>query len=144
VNLARSLATAVQQKEDEQPYLIPIGERASHVLELFEDRQVSTLEALKELEKAIEEYNTAQREREERGFDLNTFSYYWLLRRNRIAEPENLAPEVEGVFKRFPHFRQNANERRELRAELYRQLLPHVDKASRAGLVDGLMKVRRN
>ena len=67
VNLARSLAAAIRDQESEQPHLIPIGERAAHILELFEDRQLSTLDALEELEKAIEEYNAARREMSERG-----------------------------------------------------------------------------
>jgi len=40
VNLARSLATAVKNTEDDQPHLIPIGDRAEEILHLFEDRQL--------------------------------------------------------------------------------------------------------
>lgn len=145
VNLARSLATAVQEREDEQPYLIPIGERAAHILELFEDRQLATLEALKELEHAIAEFNAAQKEREARGFDLNTFSHYWILRRDGLDEEKalSLAPGIEEAFRRFPNFRQNAAEKRDLKAELYRLLLPHVSKTSRTKLVDEMLKARR-
>lgn len=143
VNLARSLAAAVKKDEDEQPYLIPIGERAVRVLEMFEDKQLGTLDALKELEKALEEFNTAKREMRERGFDVNTFSIYWILRRATIAEALSLAPAMDEAFGRFPNYRQNAEEKRDLRAELYRILLPHVGKARRVELAGEIMKVRR-
>ncbi len=143
VNLARSIAQAVKQIEDAQPYLIPIGERAARVLELFEDKQLSTLDALKALEKAIEEFNAAKREREERGFDLGTFAIYWTLRQSGVAAPETLAPEVDEAFRRFPDIRENAAERRDLKAELYRIMLPHVDKGRRTQLVEDIFKVRR-
>jgi type I restriction enzyme R subunit len=143
VNLARSLAVAVREREDEQPYLIPIGERAAHVLELFEDKQLSTQQALEALQKSLDEYNAAQRELEERGFDINTFSYYWFLRRAGVDEALSLAPAIDEAFGRFPNFRENADERRDAKAELYKVLLPHVAKASRSRLVDEVMKVRR-
>src|SRR4029077_14504687 len=42
VNLARSLATTDKNTEDDQPHLIPIGDRAEEILHLFEDRQLGT------------------------------------------------------------------------------------------------------
>jgi type I restriction enzyme R subunit len=146
VNLARSVATAVKQEEDKQPHLLPIGERAAHILALFEDRQLDTVQALRELQKAIEEFNAARREMKERGFDIETFSVYWVLRRNGLDEKVGVAvaPGIQEAFGRFANFRQNAEERRELTAELYRLLLPHTKKASRArGLVEELLRVRR-
>lgn len=146
VNLARSLRAAVKDKEGEQPHLIPIGERAEHILALFEDRQLGTLDALHELERAIEEYNEARREMRERGFDIQTFSIYWVLRRGGFGEQVSMsvAPGIQEAFRRAPNFRQNPAERREVTAELYKLLLPHAKKASRAReLVDAIMRVRR-
>jgi type I restriction enzyme R subunit len=145
VNLARSLARAVKEDEIQQPHLIPIGERATHILELFEDRQLGTVEALRELEKAIEEYNAARRDKEERGFDIETFSTYWVLRRSGLDEgvSVSVAPGIQEAFGRFSNFRQNAEERRDLTADLYKLLLPHAKKASRAReLVEEVLRVR--
>lgn len=143
VNLARSLAAAVKRREDEQPHLIPIGERAAQILELFEDRQLRTVDALRELERAIEEFNAAQREMGERGFDINTFSLYWVLRRTGVKEADLLARAVEEAFSRYPDFRENVEERRDLKAELYKLLLRRVDRAKRSPLVDELLRVRK-
>lgn len=147
VNLARSVAIAVQGELNQQPHLIPIGERAEQILELFEDRQISTVDALRELEKAIEEYNAARREMTGRGFDIETFSIYWILRRNGLDEElgMSVAPGIQKVFARLPNFRQNAEERRELTAELYSLLLPHAKKARRAReLIEEILKVRKS
>src|SRR5207248_11742548 len=107
-----------------QPYLIPIAERAAHVLELFEDKQLSTIDALKELERALEEFNAAQRELKEKGFDLNAFAIYWILRRQGISAAEELTPQIDDLFRQFPNYRESPNERRDLKAELYKLLLP--------------------
>jgi type I restriction enzyme R subunit len=143
VNLARSLATTVNNVEDEQPHLIPIGDRAEEILHLFEDRQLGTVDALKELEKALAEYNAAQREVKERGFSMNTFSVYWILQRAGFAEADKAAPLIDQLFAQFPNFRDNAEERRDLMAELYKILLPHVSKTRRASLADELLRMRR-
>lgn len=143
VNLARSLAAAVKSQEDEQPHLIQIGERAAHILELFEDRQLSTVEALRELEKAIEEYNAAQREMQERGFDIDTFSRYWVLRQAGIKDAVTLAPRITEAFDRYPDFRENPEERRRLRAELYKLLLRQSSKEKRSNIVDALFRMGR-
>jgi type I restriction enzyme R subunit len=143
VNLARSIAAAVRKIEDEQPYLIPIGERAAHVLEVFEDRQLSTAQALKELEKTVQEFNASQRELKEKGFDVNTFSFYWILHRTGIEDAERLAPEIEGLFGQYANYKQNAKEARDLRADLYKILLPHVAKSRLSNLAEEIIKVRR-
>lgn len=146
VNLSRSISAAVKEQEDRQPHLIPIGERAAHILELFEDRQIDTIQALRELEKAVEEYNTARREMAERGFDIETFSVYWVLRRSGFDEQVavSVAPPIQDTFSYFPNFGQNAEERRELTADLYKLLVPHLKKVSRARqVVEEILKVRR-
>jgi type I restriction enzyme R subunit len=143
VNLARSLARAVREIQDQQPHLIPIGERAAYILEQFEDRQLSTVQALKQLEQAVEEYNAAQGEMRERGFDVRTFSLYWVLRKDGIKDPAALAQELEAAFQQYSNFRENPEETRDLRAELHRLLLRRVGKGKHGLLVDELLRVRK-
>ena len=112
-------------------------------MHLFEDRQISTAEALKELEKALGEYTAAQREIKERGFDMRTFSVYWILHRGGVKGADELAPVLSELFTRYPNFRENPDERRDLKAELYKILLPHVSKAQRPELAEAILKVRR-
>ena len=141
INLARSLSAAVRRRESHQAYLIPIAERAAHIVELYEDRQISTKDALKDLERALDEFNAAQRELNEKGFDITTFGIYWVLRRNGIESPEGVAIAIGALFVKFPN-RQDVAERRELKAELYRVLLPVVDKKRRTYIVEAILRTR--
>jgi type I restriction enzyme R subunit len=143
VNLARSLAASVRKKQDEQPHLIPLGDRAERVLALFEDRQLGTKDALKELQKAVEEFNAAQKELKERGFDPNTFSIYWVLHRSEVDDADGLATAINEAFEKFPNSQVNADERRELKAEVYKLLLPKVKKQKRHDLADQILRLRR-
>ena len=79
----------------------------------------------------------------ERGFNMNTFSVYWILHRAGFTEAEKAAPAIDQLFAQYPNYRDNADERRDLTAELYKILLPHVSKTRRAALVDEVLKMRR-
>ena len=59
------------------------------------------------------------------------------------GSPEKAAPEIDQQFAQYPNYRDNADERRDLTAELYKILLPHVSKTRRAALVDEILKMRR-
>jgi type I restriction enzyme, R subunit len=143
VNLAKSLAAAVKKNEDDQPHLISLSDRAERVVALFEDRQLGTKEALKELEDALAEFVAAQKEQKQRGFDANTFSIYWVLHREGVDEAAELAPAISGAFAQFPNYRVNAEERRDLKAEIYKQLLKRVSKQRRHALADEILRLRR-
>ena len=47
------------------------------------------------------------------------------------------------VFARYPNYRENPNEWRDLKAELYKVLLPKVSKNHRAEVAEAILKVRR-
>ncbi len=143
INLGKSLMQAVASHGDQQPYLVPIGERAESILESYDDRQIGTQEALKQLEKLLTEYVEAQKEREQSGFDLNTFTIFWVLKQEGASEPEKVAPLVDSAIKRFPNQVYNATQRRQLKAELYKVLLPAIGKARMVELADRLLRLER-
>jgi len=68
---------------------------------------------------------------------------YWILHRAGFTEAEKAAPQIDELFAQHPNFRDNAEERRDLTAELYKVLLPHVSKTRRAALADELLRMRR-
>jgi hypothetical protein len=74
---------------------------------------------------------------------MNTFSVYWILHRAGFTEAEKAAPAIDQLFSQYPNFRENAEERRDLTAELYKILLPRVSKTRRAALADELLRMRR-
>jgi type I restriction enzyme R subunit len=141
LNLGRSLARAARDKGAQEPYLIPIAERAEAVIERFDERQIETEQALAEIKKLVEEFTRAEAEREELGFDLPTFTHYRLLRQAGVASARELATPISAAFERWLGHAYNASKRRELKAELYRLLLPVVSREQMVGLVEQMLKL---
>src|SRR5436190_14130972 len=88
VNLVKSLVRAAAEKGAQEPYLIPIGQRAQTIMEAFEDSQESSVDALRQLEKLAKERIDAEKEREQAGLDADTFTIYWELKREGIGDPK--------------------------------------------------------
>ncbi len=143
INLRKSIEKFVLDNEDSLPYLISIGERAEVVVELYDDRQISTQEALTRLEKIIEEINQAKKEQAEKNFDAQKFTVYWILKKEEIENADELAVQIDGAFSQNPDWRVNAKEARELTAHLYKILLKTIDKDKAVGLVDKILKIGR-
>ncbi len=143
INLINGVIKTVVEEGDENPYLKPIGERAEAIREAFDNRQVTALDALQKIEALINEILEARRQQEKTGFDMNTFTIYWLLKQENVRWCENLVPVINNVFLRFPNFRENIAELRQLKAELYKVLLPVVGKDAMVGIVDKLLRLDR-
>ncbi|OIP35035.1 MAG: deoxyribonuclease HsdR [Deltaproteobacteria bacterium CG12_big_fil_rev_8_21_14_0_65_43_10] len=143
INLINSIGKTVNDEEDENPYLRTIGDRAEQIQEAFDERQISTKEALKKIEELIQEIVEARRQQKETGFDIDTFTIFWVLKQEKTNNPEKLAPAVNSVFERFPDFRDNPAELRELKAELYKLVLPTFGKERMVGIVEKLLKLSR-
>ncbi len=143
INLINSIIKTATDEGDDSPYLKPIGERAEAIQEAFDNRQVTALDALRKVEALIREVLEARKQQEETGFDINTFTIYWLLKQEDVKWFEKLAPIVNNAFLRFPNFRDNVAELRQLKAELYKLLLPVVGKDLMLGIVEKLLKLDR-
>jgi type I restriction enzyme R subunit len=143
INLINSIIKTATDEGDESPYLKPIGERAEAIQEAFDDRQVTALDALRKVEALIKEVLEARRQQEETGFDINAFTIYWLLKQENVKWFEKLAPIVNNAFLRFPNFRDNIAELRQLKAELYKLLLPVAGKDIMLGIVEKLLRLDR-
>jgi type I restriction enzyme R subunit len=143
INLGRAILDTVAKQGPEQPYLIPIGERVEAVLEFFGDRQLSTSDALTEIEKLIEEYLEGRRERERLGLDEHTFAVYQALKRAGLdqGKAQDVATTLGGVFAKYPEHRENAGQLRLLKAELYKALLPAVGKRAMVEVVENILRL---
>ncbi|MFZ0512041.1 MAG: hypothetical protein WAM14_10575 [Candidatus Nitrosopolaris sp.] len=91
-------------------------------MDYYDDRQLSTKEALKELEDLVSEYNQARRAREEKGLDTDTSAIYWILQKNTVSDCDNLALKVKMLFDEFQNYKDNAGDMRELKTKLYKSL----------------------
>ncbi|MCJ7699856.1 type I restriction endonuclease subunit R, partial [Candidatus Bathyarchaeota archaeon] len=143
INLRKSILKFIDDNQDTQPYLISIGEKAQAIIELYDDRRVTTLEALKRLEEIIREIIQARREQAEKNFDVNTFTIFWLFKRNGIPEPDTLAVKINGIFETYPNWKLNSKEKRELTTQLYKILLREVNKTKAVELVEKILKLER-
>ena len=143
INLRKSIFKFVDDNQNEQPYLIEIGEKAQAVIELYDDRRVTTIDALRKLEEIIKEINQARREQAEKNFDVNTFTIYWLFKKDKVSKPDILAVKVNEIFEAYPNWRLNDKERRELTTQLYKILLKEVNKTKAVELVEKILRLER-
>ena len=162
MNMLRQIRTTTDV--DRQPALRTIVERVDSVRTAFEDRQLSTDDALRQIQSLLDERNVAEQERKRLGLDDRTFGVYWVLRTEALehnrkladekgvlvaadsatieADTRDLATEIVEVFKRFPNFRQSADELRQLKAELYKALLRVVSGRRMVDLGDRILGLR--
>jgi len=143
VNLVKSLVRAAAEKGGQEPYLMSIGQRAQEIMEAFEDSQESSVEALRQLEKLAKERIEAEEERRQPGLDADSFTIYWELKREGVDEAKALARNVKAVFDRFPDYRYNAEELRQLKAEIYKLLLRWVEGKKMVTLTEKLLNLVR-
>ena len=143
INLRKSILKFIDDNQDTQPYLISIGEKTQTVIELYDDRRIATLEALKRLEEIIREINQARREQTEKNFDVNTFTIYWLVNKSGISKPDTLAVKINDIFEVYPNWRLNSEEKRELTTQLYKILLKEENNTKAVELVEKILKLER-
>jgi type I restriction enzyme R subunit len=142
LNLVRNLRPS--GKEELEPHLISIGERAEHVMESLEERQLSTATALSQLEKLAEEKIAAEKARKSSGLAPEVFAVFWELKAQGYKEDQAraLALEIEEAYRRFPNADVNPDESRQLKAEVYKVLLKVASGKAMIDLADKVMRVR--
>lgn len=122
-NLIKAIHRLVADGEHDQPYLIPIGERARAIAEAFEKRQLTSRQALAELEELVGEYRNAVAERQESDLSPEGFGVYWLLQREGVAQARNIARSAAEAFARYPYWKQSDEQERHVRMALYKGLI---------------------
>ena len=138
-NLARGLRQEIDGNPDAEAVLRPLQERAKHILEELEQRKTTGLEALDRLAALAAEKEAALKAMRESGLSPRAFGVQWTLRddpalANAGVAPEALAQEAETLLERFPNAAVNKDERRLLRAAIYRPLL-ELEKDERPRIV---------
>jgi type I restriction enzyme R subunit len=122
-NLVKAIRQIVAKEASQQPYLIPIGERAEAIVRAFEARQLTTQETLQQLlEDPVQELEEAAQARQRTSLSDEAFTIYWLLQRKRVKQSESVAREIEVSMRKYPHWRNSEQHKRELRREITKQL----------------------
>jgi type I restriction enzyme R subunit len=143
INLIKSLTKSATDRGAKEPYLISIAERADAVMDALEDRQVSTADALARIEALMQEKIEAEKSRKESGLDPDTFEIFWFLQQEKLPDALMLAKEITGVYGRFPNSASNADEQRQLKAEIYKSLLRIVSGKRMVDLAEEILRLKR-
>ena len=138
-NLIKALHELVAEKGLQQPFLIPIGERAERIAEAFSDRQTHTQGALQDLLSLVDEVQEAQRRWSESGMSTEAFAVFWYLRGRESAGAETVAGEMAGAFTSYPHWRTTPEQERKVRMALHKALYTAGIKTGTTDMVDDIL-----
>lgn len=141
LNLSKLIALA--SRSSNNPILRLIGERSEALRQAYEDRQITTQEALTRFEGLAQDYLDADKERERLGLDENSFIIYSLLKPEVKGILPAQAREINALFWSFPDYRWDEKQEQKLRASLYKCILPVVGKDRFTKLTDDLLRLRR-
>jgi type I restriction enzyme R subunit len=142
INLIKSLTKSATDRGEKEPYLISIAERAESVMTALEDRQVSTADALSRIEILMQEKIEAEKARKESGLDPDTFEIFWFLQQQEVKDALPIAKEINAVYSRFPNSASNADEQRQLKAEIYKSLLRVVSGKRMVDLAEEILRIK--
>lgn len=143
LNLNKALNALVERDGKSKPFLKSIGERAQSLAQTYEERQVSTQLALAEFESLAQECVLAEEERRELGLDENCFAIYKALQPHIEGATKEQAEELNGLVGAHPDYLWNDQEERELRAKLYKHVLPLAGPEKMTELTDRLLELQR-
>lgn len=138
INLIKSIEKRADEVLDD-PYLIGIKERAELVEEKYENRQISTQEALDEIKKLFEDDVKRRKKQVEMGFDGLTYFIYSKLLDKGIGKTKEITSQIKDEFISHPNWKTSEKELRELRKAVYFILLSEEDDIDKvANLIDEL------
>ncbi len=143
LNLRKILVTTVQQDGLSKPFLLSIGERAEKLVEAYEDRQVTTQQALLDFERLAREVTEADVERQKLGLDPNTFAIYKTVSVSFPGSDGVQAKALNALFDALPDYRWNKQQESKLRTELYKALRPLVGTAKMIDVANQLLRLQR-
>jgi type I restriction enzyme R subunit len=139
-NLVRGLQKESEEEGDAAPILQTLKDRAERILKDLENRNTTGLAAMDQLAALAKEKDDAVRAAKDSGLSARAFGVYWTLKDDHAMRAagistQDLVHEAETLLTRFPNANANADERRRLRAALYRPLLG-LKGEERARIVD--------
>ena len=127
-NLIRGLQEEIDNNPDIAPVLQSLRDRAERILKDLENRNTTGLAAMDLLATLAKEKEKAVKTASESGLSTRAFGVFWNLRddaalSNAGINAMEVAKEAETLLSRFANAMVNSDERRRLKAALYRPLL---------------------
>jgi type I restriction enzyme R subunit len=143
LNLRKILTVTVQDGGSSKPFLLSIGDRAEKLAEAYEDRQLTTQQALLEFEKLAREATDADAERQRMGLDENSFAIHKTVAETDSDFDAKQAKGINTLFEGFPDYRWNKQQESKLRTELYKTLRPLVGTSKMIDVANRLLRLQR-
>lgn len=132
INLVKSIEKIAEEESDD-PFLIGLQERAAQVEERYEDRQITTQEALEEIKNIYVDDVKRKKEQAEKGFDGLTFFIYRTLLEKGFKKTDEITRQIKVEFVNNPNWKTSEKELRDLRKGAYYAVLSeeeNIDKAA--------------
>lgn len=138
INLVKSIQkSAAENAED--PFLVAMAERARAVQDNFEDRQITTSEALADLLAEIDRNELRKKEQASKGLDGLNYFVLCKLQDEGIPNAEQVCNMVRESFSSYPNWQRSEQELRELRKKLTYAVYSETDDLDKvAALVDSI------
>jgi len=126
INLANQIIRMAEMDGTRAPYLFSIAERVQAIIDAFKARQVTTQEALKQIEQYIEEIRKAEDAQKDTGLGSEAFTILWLVEKEKVVrdKAEMAARAMAAAFKEYPFWHRSEDQARHVRASLYEVLIP--------------------
>lgn len=144
VKVINLIKTIIRQAEEHSGdlVLISIKDKALAIQENYENRIITTKAALEELEALVKEVINQEEEKKAKGFDDLTFFFSKKLSEYGLNNIDNTAKSFTESFKKYPNWKQSEAETRELRQDLYLNLLSEMDDIDKANqIIDDLFNI---
>ncbi|MFN8475906.1 MAG: HsdR family type I site-specific deoxyribonuclease [Anaerolineae bacterium] len=143
LNLSKVLTRIATDEGGQKPFVLSIGERAEALAKAYEDRQLTTQQALLEFERLAQEYVSADEERRSLNVDANTFAIFTTLKAHAPDLTVKQALELDALFAQHPDYQWNDQQTSALRADFYRILRPLVGAKKMVEVTNALLKLQR-
>ncbi len=134
INLVKSIEKIAEQESDD-PFLIGLQERSAQVEERYEDRQISTQEALEEIKKIYEDDVKRKKEQAEKGFDGLTFFIYRTFLNKGFKNADKITKQIKVEFVNNPNWKTSEKELRDLRKGVHFAVLEEEDDIDKAAAI---------
>lgn len=122
-NLLKAIRSIVEEEGEHAPYLIPIGERAEQIARAFEERLISSKDAVRQLQFEFQSGIEANKVRSKLNLSPKALLVYVILNHEGIAKAEEMAQKVAVALERYPHWQQSSEQKRALSVEIIKALI---------------------
>jgi len=141
INLVKSI-DKIAERESDDLVIISLKEKAHQIQEDYEDRIITTEEALDKLKGILDGISEKEEKQKQKGLDDLEYFLSEKLNESGIKNSDETAKKFKTAFTEFPNWNKSEASARELRLKLYGILLDEIDDIDKANaLIDHLFNL---